>query len=254
MGHVEWVEFARVAHVPAAGEIVHATETWEEPAGGGAVVARQLALLNGSCELFTALGDDALGRRSATRLEQFGIDVRVQSGGSTRRAFTHVDASGERTITVLGDKLLPRGPLPLDDHDAVFFVAGDAAALRSARGARFLAATARELPTLREAGVALDLLVGSATDPGERYDGGLDTRVAVATEGAAGGTANGRRYDAAPLPARISDAYGAGDSFAAALCFGLARGDDVEAALAFAARAGAAVLTRRGPYEGQIGG
>ena len=255
MGHVEWVEFARVAHVPAAGEIVHATETWEEPAGGGAVVARQLALLNGSCELFTALGDDELAPRAAQRLAELGVDVRVQSGGSTRRAFTHVDASGERTITVLGDKLLPRGPLPLDGYEAVFFVAGDAAALRSARGARFLAATARELPTLREAAVALDLLVGSATDPGERYDGGLDTRVVVATEGAAGGTANGRRYDPAPLPAPISDAYGAGDSFAAALCFALARGDELgDDALAVAARAGAAVLTRRGPYEGQISG
>ena len=67
VGHVEWVEFARVEHVPAPGEIVHALETWEEPAGGGAVAAVQLANLNGSVLLFTALGDDELGRRSRER-------------------------------------------------------------------------------------------------------------------------------------------------------------------------------------------
>src|SRR2546423_15695375 len=43
VGHVEWVEFARVEHVPAAGEIVHASETWQEAAGGGPVTAGGLA-------------------------------------------------------------------------------------------------------------------------------------------------------------------------------------------------------------------
>ena len=49
VGHVEWVEFARVDRVPLAGEIVHATDTWEEVGGGGAVAAVQLARLAGSC-------------------------------------------------------------------------------------------------------------------------------------------------------------------------------------------------------------
>ena len=122
VGHVEWVEFARVPRLPGAGEIVHAERVWQEPAGGGAVVARQLALLAGRCELFTALGEDELGRGSAKRLAELGIDVHVRWGGATRRAWTHVDGDGERTITVLGDKLLPRGPLPLQGYDLVFFV------------------------------------------------------------------------------------------------------------------------------------
>src|SRR5438034_6208 len=62
VGHVEWIELARVAHVPAPGEIVHALEVWEEPAGGGAVAAVQLARLAGECLFLTALGDDDLGR------------------------------------------------------------------------------------------------------------------------------------------------------------------------------------------------
>jgi ribokinase len=252
VGHVEWVEFARVPHVPEPGEIVHATDVWDEPAGGGSVVAVQLAKLNGRCELFTALGNDELGRRAVRRLAELGVDVHAQTGGSTRRAFTHVDGHGERTITVLGDKLLPDGPLPLAGYDAVFFVSGTVEALRAARAARFLGATPRELPTLLEAGVPLDLLVGSATDPGELYDEGLDVAFVVRTEGAAGGTVSGRRYDAAPVDGPVVDAYGAGDSFGAALLFALARGDSLDDALALAARAGAAVLTGRGPYPGQL--
>ena len=45
VGHVEWVEFARVPELPTAGSIVHATQVWSEPAGGGAVVARLVPAL-----------------------------------------------------------------------------------------------------------------------------------------------------------------------------------------------------------------
>ena len=251
VGHIEWVEFARVPRMPAAGEIVHAERVWSEPAGGGAVVARQLARLAGRCELFTALGDDALGHAAVRRLAELGIDVHVEWGGATRRAWTHVDAAGERTITVLGEKLRPSGPLPLHGYDLVFFVAGLPGAAREARAGRFLAATARELPTLREAAVALDLLVASANDEGERYDGSLEARHVALTAGADGGTLDGERYAAVAAPA-VVDTYGAGDSFAAALAFALARGDEPAAAVALAARAGAAVVAGAGPYEAQL--
>ena len=250
-GHVEWTEFALVDRVPGPGEIAHATEHWSGPAGGGAVVAAQLAKLAGGCDFFTALGDDALGHASVTALEELGITLHAGWFGSTRRAITFVDDRGERTITTIGPKLRPRNSLP-NGYDAVFFVAGEPSVLRSARSARFLAATPRELPTLVEAGVRLDLLVGSATDPGERYEGGLDVGLVVRTEGALGGTAGGRRYAAASPPGPIADTYGAGDSFAAALCFALARGDTEQEALDLAASAGAAVVTGKGPYTAQI--
>jgi ribokinase len=254
VGHVEWVEFARVPRWPESGSIVHATEVWSEPAGGGAVVARQLARLAGRCELFTAFGDDAAGRAAVVRLAELGIDTHVQhpDGSATRRAWTHIDEGGERTITVLGDKLLARGPLPLDGYDLVFFVSGDAEALRSARRARFVAATMREQPLLREAGVHIDLMSGSANDPREHYDGGLDVGLVVVTDGPNGGTANGERFDAVEPSGPIVDTYGAGDSFAAALAFALARGDALPDALKLASRAGAAVLTGRGPYTSQL--
>lgn len=251
MGHIEWVEFARVPWMPAAGEIVHADQVWAEPAGGGAVVARQLALLAGRCELFTALGEDELGRESARRLAELGVDVHVRWDGATRRAWTHIDGGGERTITVLGDKLLADGPLPLAGYDLVFFVSGTEAALRSAREARFLAATVREVGMLRSAGLELDLLVASANDPGERYDGSLRAGHVALTDGANGGTLDGVPYAAAAAPP-VGDTYGAGDSFAAALAFALARGDEPSAAVELAARAGAAVTGGAGPYEAQL--
>jgi ribokinase len=254
VGHVEWVEFARVPIWPPSGAIIHATDVWSEPAGGGAVVARQLALLAGRCELFTAFGRDEAGRSAVRRLAELGIDTHVQHPGSsaTRRAWTHIDGEGERTITVLGDKLLPYGPLPLEGYDLVFFVSGDAEALRSARKARFVAATMREQPLLHEAGVAIDLLSGSTNDPREHYDGSLDARLVVLTDGPNGGTANGERFEAIEPSAPVVDTYGAGDSFSAALAFALARGDVLPDALKLAARAGAAVLTGRGPYTAQL--
>jgi ribokinase len=252
VGHVEWVEFVRVPRLPPAGQIVQGALGIDEPAGGGGVIARQVAQLAGRCEFFTALGDDDLGRRAERRFAELGVDVHAQRFGSTRRAWVHVDGDGERTITLLTEKLRPRGPLPLDGYDAIFFVSGDAEALRSARHAPFLAATARELPTLRAAGVPLDLLVGSARDAGERYDGSLDARCVVLTEGPHGGTANGERYEATSLPGPIVDTYGAGDSFSAALFFAMARGDDLPDALTLASRAGAAVIMGEGPYSSQL--
>lgn len=134
----------------------------------------------------------------------------------------------------------------------MYFVSGDVAALRSARQARFVAATLREQATLREAAVPLDLVVGSLNDPGEGYDGSLEAKLVVLTDGAHGGTANGEPFAAAEPPGPVVDTYGAGDSFAAALAFALARGDALDDALALASRAGAAVITGRGPYTSQL--
>ena len=252
VGHVEWCDFALVPHVPPPGQIVQGDPVLSIPAGGGAVVARQIARLNGRCEFFTALGEDELGHRAVRDLAELGLDVHAQHFGSTRRGWVHVDGNGERTITVIGPKLLPHGPLPLEGYDLVFFVAGDVEALRSARAARFVAAATRELPILREANVPLDLLVGSANDPGETYDGSVPATTVALTDGANGGTANGEQWHAAPLPGPVVDAYGCGDSFGAALAFGLARGDALDDALTLASRAGASVLTGRGPYASQI--
>jgi ribokinase len=264
VGHVEWVEFVRVSHMPARGEIVHAEEWWEEPGGGGAGAAVQLLKLAGSAAFFTALGSDALGGRALTELEAHGLDVHAaRRTEATRRALTHVDSQGERTITVLGDRLAAAGSdaLPWDDlaaADAVYFTAGDAAALERARSARVLVATARVLPLLQHSEVELDALVGSANDASEKFDpSDLDPppRLCVWTNGSLGGTYETGGARGAYTPAAspdVVDRYGAGDSFAAGLTYALGAGMDVEESLAIAARCGAAVVGGRGPYARQL--
>lgn len=264
VGHLEWCEFAEVPHVPEAGEIVHAADTFEEPAGGGAVAAVQLRKLAGEAMLFTAFGDDEIGHRSDAELREHGVRVEGRYHPEPqRRAFVHL-TTGERTITVLGPRLGPSGTdeLPwelLDDTDAVYVTAGDIEAVRQARRARTLVATPRGLETLAEAGVQLDALVSSGRDAGERYSpGDLDPapRVVVRTLGATGGewkTADGERgsWGPAPLPGPVRDSYGCGDSFAAGLTYGLGAGWPVQEAVELGAVCGAACLTGRGPYEAQ---
>ena len=263
VGHVEWVEFARVEHVPRPGEIATALETWQEPAGGGAVAAVQLARLNGQCDFFTALGNDEIGRRAREILTAYGVSVHGgDAGRPQRRAFTFVDGDGERTITTLGPKLIPSGEdgsLPWEQLarcDAVYFTGGDVAAVQAARRARVFVGTSRELPTLHRAAEELDVLVGSAGDVGERVDAfELDPapRYVVTTSGSLGGWIRpGGPFRAAPLPGPIADAYGCGDCFAAGVTFGLGAGWAVDDAVGFGARCGAMVLTSRGPYERQL--
>jgi ribokinase len=74
-------------------------------------------------------------------------------------------------------------------------------------------------------------------------------RLLVATEGDRGGRWWGEsegRWDAAPLPGPPRDAYGCGDSFAAAFTFGVGRGDSIADAAHLGAQAGALALTRTG--------
>jgi ribokinase len=268
VGHVEWVQFARVAHVPRAGEVVHAREPFEEPAGGGAVAAVQLARLAGEALLITALGDDEQGRRSVARLRELGVHVSAAwDAGATRRAVTVVDDSGERTITTFGDRLQPSGADDelqwgaLAEMDAVYFTAGDLGALRHARAARALVASPRAVGALGH-GVKLDALVLSGDDAVERREAALardEAKLLVFTAGHRGGSFQLRgegsgSWRAIPPPSDPVDSYGCGDSFAAGLTYGLGARRPAAVALEIAARCGTTCLTGRGPYERQLTG
>ena len=261
VGHVEWVDFLTVPRVPLAGEIVHADKWWSEAAGGGAVAAVQLAKLAGTATFFTAFGNDDHGRSAGEQLRGHGVEVEaVVRDRPQRRAVALLDARGERTIAVQGERLVPHGDddLPWDrlaEMDGVYFTGGDTGALRAARAARTLVATPRAHDAFAGSDVTLDALVRSATDAGEQD--GWSADLTVATRGPDGGTyttADGRTgaFRSAPLPGPVMDAYGAGDSFAAGFTFALGSGMDVDKALELAARCGAANLTGAGPYAGQL--
>jgi ribokinase len=266
VGHVEWIEFARVPRVPRPGAIVDAGEWWEDVGGGGAVAAVQLAKLAGECEFFTALANDEHGRAARGRLEALGVRVHAAlRDGAQRRGFVHLDADGERTITILGERIVPSGDDDLawdrlDGIDAVYFTGGDERALRQARRARRLVATPRAYETLRAGHVRLDALVRSANDPGEQQaEASLDPppHLVVSTAGKEGGQWVGENHTeghwrAADLPGPRGDAYGAGDSFAGGLTYALGADMPTEDALALAARCGAHKLAGRAAYGNQL--
>ena len=240
VGHVEWVDFLTVPRVPLAGEIVHADRWWSEAAGGGAVAAVQLAKLAGTATFFTAFGNDEHARNAEAQLRAHGVEVEAAvRDRPQRRGVALLDARGERTIIVQGERLVPEreDDLPwerLAEMDGIYFTGGDAGRLRAARAARTLVATPRAHDAFTGSDVTLDALVRSAGDAGEQDDWSAD--LTVSTRGPDGGTyttGDGRTgsFAAAPLPGPVVDAYGAGDSFAAGLTFALGSGMDIDAAL-----------------------
>ena len=143
---------------------------FELAAGGGAVAAVQLRKLAGAALFFTVLGDDERGRLAAAELRDgHGLELHAAiHERPQRRAFTHLDAAAERTITVLGERLVPHGddPLPwerLAACDGVYLTGGDGAAAHAARAARVLVATSRAADALLAGDVAPDVLVASGT-------------------------------------------------------------------------------------------
>ena len=253
-----------VEHVPGPGEIVAASETWQEAAGGGGGRRRPAlaprghgALLHGARRRTSSGGARRPSSRSAgSRSRRLRRRAAAQGHHLRRRA-------GERTITTIGPKLHPRGH---DDSypwrelarcDAVYFCAGDVDALVHARRARVLVATARELGDPADA-------VGRARrgrrereGRRERYrPGDLDPTprlerddVGRARRLGAAGRARSRRRRSRTRP---GDAYGAGDCFAAGLAFALGSGTRDSEALAFAARCGAGRDGRAGVHAEAI--
>jgi|SRR5215207_8632018 len=265
VGHVEWVDFVVVPRLPRSGDILHVHEFWDEAAGGGAVAAVQMAKLTGGALFLTALAGDRLGKCTSEQLARQGVTVQAGArAGIQRRGFVYLTDDGKRTITVLGDRLVPHGsdPLPweaLDDVGGVYFTGGDAAALQAARRADVIVATPRAEDALRESGIAVDVLVHSGKDAGEKlFLAELDPapKTIVTTLGAKGGRWDGDAgsgsWEPLPLPRPIVDEYGAGDSFAAGITTGLAAGLPIADAIHVGSRCGVANLTGRGPYAGQL--
>ena len=235
---------------------MHARDPFEEPAGGGAVAAVQLARLAGECVLVSALGDDEHGRRSVERLGELGVHVRAARRaaptGRRRRSWTTRVSARSSTF---GARLEPLGERrgagawsELAKMDAVYFTAGDLGALRAARAARVLVASPRATDALgqrRRAGRA-----GAERERRDRARRGRPragtrpswssrprARVAASTGSAAADRARGR-----PPRRRATtvDSYGCGDSFAAGLTYALGAG------MAAPAGAGAGGPLRRG--------
>lgn len=258
IGHCEWVTHAR-GTLPGVGEIVHLSDAYDEAAGGGADTAAAVADLGVRSRFFTAVGNDATADAVGRALAAAGIEVvAVERPIPHPRAFTVIDPSGERSIMVTGGRITPTidDPLPwneLSRCDAAYFIGDDPRTLIAARAARHLVVAARRMSALIESAVAADVIIASATDSDEAFDPGqlpVPPRAVVITEAEKGGriVVAGRevRFDAVPLDGPLVDTYGAGDSFAAGLTVGLARGLPLDEAAHLGARAAVRALTNRG--------
>ncbi len=258
VGHVEWVDFVSVPHLPVRGKILHADSAFARAGGGGGVAANVLAELGAEVDFFCALGRDAEGQAAVAQLEDRGVRMHVAwRDGPTRRAVTFLDPSHERTIVTLGERLEPLGADELEwerlaDAESVYFTAGDAAALERAHASRFVVASPRARDVLEADGAWVYALVFSEGDDDERgwaHRAASHARLLVATEGDRGGRWWGEskgRWAAVPLPGPPRDTYGCGDSFAAAFTLGLARHGSIADAAKLGAQAGALALTRVG--------
>jgi len=264
VGHVEWISHV-LGRMPAAGRISYLTAPLEEPGGGGGVAASQVVKLGARCLFLTALGDDHWGRQARLEMEAVGVEVRaaLREEGQTR-ALSAVGPSGDRAIAVVGTTIHPAatddlGWEDLARVDAVYFTGRDPATLALARRAPRLVVATRRRDVLREAAQPVDVIVGSDHDPDEAVDpAALPAPVgaAVWTRGAEGGVVRDAKGEAAwratEPPGPPVDTYGCGDSFAAGLTVGLARGYALMDAVMLGARCGAANVTGRGGLRAQL--
>ncbi len=260
IGHVEWVKFLKVDQLPKRGQISHSSYGIEEPAGGGALIAVEMRnIVNSSVHFFTALGRDSIGEKCYQRLETLGLTLHVGwRNSSTREGISFVDNSGDRAITVMGERLEPNSMdnLPwedLNDFDGVFITAGDVDSIRYARKAKFLAATPRlGIGAINKSKIKLDALVGSDLDPGEKYQSDeiqKTPKLLIKTRGAEGGIVYPTgRFKSIKLDSKPVDTYGCGDKFAAGFTVGMAASWDIVKALSLGAHCGAKCATYFGPY------
>jgi ribokinase len=256
VGHVEWVEFLRVACFPPRGSVTPAEEAFTRAGGGAVIAAAALVELGAQVDFFCALGRDEDGQAAAEELSERGVRVHAAwRETATRRVVTLLEAGGERTIITVGERIQPSGTDDLEwdllaGADGAYFTAGDAGAAKRARRAPILVSTPRARDALQD--VVCDALVFSASDADEKaWAERLEpnARLMVATEGARGGRWWGSsegRWPAAALPGEPRDDYGCGDSFAAGFTLGLAGGLPVLDAALIGAERGAWALTQVG--------
>ena len=261
IGHIEWMHFIKVDQLPKPGLIIHSRKSLECPAGGGTVIAKKLKeLTNSEVHFFTALGHDFYGNQCLNILAKMGIELHVAwRDKPTRKGFSIIDSDGERSITIIGDRLAPTNKDNLDwtilkDMDGIFITAADKEIFKKSRIAKTLCTTPRVgLNIINESGIFLDGLISSNLDPGEVFSLNeliFKPRFIIKTEGENGGIVfPGGRYKAIKNKKNKVDSYGCGDSFAAGILYGLTSSWDIEESLNLAKIMGRNCSEHFGPYD-----
>ena len=254
VGHVEWMNFLKVDQLPKPGVISHSEKSIEYPAGGGSVIAKTLSeLTNNQVHFFTSLGNDYYGEQSFKILSNYGIRLHVAwRDKPTRKGFSLIDSNGERSITVIGERLAPTYKDKLDWNlfekmDGIFITASDSEIFKKARIADSLCTTPRVgINIINKSNVFLDGLIGSNLDPGEVFslsDISIKPKLIIKTEGENGGILYpGGRYEALINTKQKIDSYGCGDAFAAGILYGLSSKWSIDKILSLAKLLGLSLI------------
>ncbi|GAA2228589.1 ribokinase [Streptomyces nogalater] len=266
---------------PAAGETVLGGDLAVHPGGKGANQAVAAARLEARTALLARVGDDGHGRLLLDSLRAAGVDtVGVLVGGApTGVALITVDPSGDNSIVVSPGANARLRPEDVRTATSLFHASRVVSAqleipletvvevVRNlAPGSRFVLnpSPPRELPTEvlaacdplivneHEARVILgDARVGDDPADWARLLLAKGPRSVVVTLGARGALVCDGSGTALVPSVKVDavDTTGAGDAFTAALAWRLGAGASLADAAAYAARVGAAAVTRRGAQE-----
>ncbi|MEV5954375.1 ribokinase [Streptomyces sp. NPDC051987] len=271
----------RVERRPGAGETVLGGDLATHPGGKGANQAVAAARLGARTALLARVGDDAHGRLLLDSQRSAGVDtVGVLVGGApTGVALITVDPSGDNSIVVspgANGRLTPadvRAAVSLFHASRVVSTQLEipletvVEVVRSLPpGSRFVLNPSPPRPLPGEVLAACDPLIvnehearvilGEACVSDEPADWARlllakGPRSVVVTLGARGALVADRHGVESVPSVRVDavDTTGAGDAFTAALAVRLGAGEPLGAAAAYAARVGAAAVTRRGAQE-----
>ncbi|MFD4522401.1 ribokinase [Streptomyces sp. NPDC058470] len=266
---------------PAAGETVLGSDLTVHPGGKGANQAVAAARLGARTALLARVGNDAHGRLLLDSQRAAGVDtVGVLVGGApTGVALITVDPSGDNSIVVSPGANGRLTPGDIRAAGSLFQASRVVSAqleipletvvevVRNlADDSRFVLNPSPPRPLPREVLVACDplivnehearVLIGADAGP-EPEDwarrllalGPISVVITLGGEGALVARRAGARVRVPSVRVEAVDTTGAGDAFTAALAWRLGRGESLAEAAAYAARVGAAAVTRAGAQE-----
>lgn len=267
----------RVGRFPNAGETVIAIGSEDSHGGKGSNQAVAAARLGAEVALFTAVGDDHAGSGARELWSAEGVDAdRVLTRpGPTMTGLIVVEPSGENRIVVSTGALAALRPDDIDGFrpaiaaadllivslEIPLDVALRALAIAKEEGVRTLLNPAPAVPMAPGDLKHVDVITPNQTETvaltGAKDDESaiaalqrMTTAAIVQTRGADGVLVvapNGERTVVpAPVPDRVLDTTGAGDSFTAALGVALVSGLELPAAASWAAAAGTHTVQHHG--------
>jgi ribokinase len=262
---------------PGAGETVLGSDLVVHPGGKGANQAVAAAKLGARTALLARVGDDGHGALLRDSMESAGVDPSgvLVGGAPTGVALITVDPSGDNSIVVSPGA---NGRLTPDDVRAAGELFAGARVVSTlleipletvaevarsvAEGARLVLNPSPPAPLPDEVLAVCDPLIvnehearvvlGARTE-GEPEDWARDLLalgprsvvITLGSEGALVADASGSSR-VASVKVKATDTTGAGDAFTAALAWRLGTGESLAGAAAYAARVGAAAVTKEG--------